>query len=111
MFSSVINGEYKGFGIKTTFTGKVVAQRWSKKVFLDDSTIKSYEIVDKAAGKRSLAKTVGLGAVFGVAGAVVGASSKKEGKTTVKIMWKDGKKSLIEFDPTTFKAFLKVCPL
>ncbi len=111
MFSQVINGEYLNWGVKQNFKGQVVAQWLNKKVVLDDTTIESYEIIDKSEGKASLGKTIGLGAVFGLAGAVAGANSKKEGKTTVKINWKDGKKSIIEFDAATFKAFLRVCPL
>lgn len=111
MFSSVINGEYKGWGVKQTLKGQVVAQKWSQKIIFNDTTIESYEIIDKAEGKSSLGKTIGLGAVFGMAGAIAGANSKKSGKTTVKINWADGKKSIVEFDAQTFKAFLKVCPL
>lgn len=109
--SKVINGEYKDWGVKQTLRGQVVVQWLSKKIILDDTTVESYEVLDKAEGKASLGKTVGLGAVFGVAGAIAGANSKKDGKTTVKINWKDGKKSVIEFDPQTYKAFLSVCPL
>lgn len=111
IISSVINGEYKGWGIKTTLRGQVVAQRWSQKVVFDDTTIESYEVIDKSEGKSSLGKTIGLGAVFGVAGALAGANSKKGGATTIKIVWKDGEKSIIELDPQTYRAFLRVCPL
>lgn len=109
--SQIINGEYKGWGIRATLAGKVVVQRWSKKVFMDATTIESYEIIDKTEGKASLGKAVGMGAVFGVAGALAGANSKKDAKTTVKINWKDGKKSIAELDPQTFSAFMRVCPL
>lgn len=111
MFSKVINGEYKDWGVKTTLGGKVVAQWWSKKVFFDDTTIESYEVIDKTEGKSSLGKTIGMGMLFGSAGAIAGAHRKSGAKTTVKINWKDGKKSIVEFDEATFKAFLRVCPL
>lgn len=111
MVSAIVNGEYKGWGIKMTLSGKVVAQQWSKKVVLDNTTIESYEVIDKAEGKSSIGKTIGLGAIFGVAGAIAGASSKKAGKTTIKINWKDGKKSIAELDASMFKAFMRVCPL
>lgn len=88
-----------------------MAQKWSQKIFFNNTTIESFEIIDKAEGKSSLGKTIGLGTLFGVAGAVAGASSKKDGKTIVKINWVDGKKSIVEFDPQTFKVFLRACLL
>lgn len=109
--SMITKGKYKGFGIKATLTGKLVAQRLSEKIFLDESTIESYEVMNQDEGKASLGKTVGLGAVFGLAGAMVGANSKKNAKTTVKIVWKDGDKSLAEFDKNTYAIFLRNCPL
>ena len=111
MFSQVLNGAYKGYGIRTTLNGKVLIQKWKEKVYLDDTTIKSYEIMDKSEGKSSVAKTIGLGAIFGMAGALAGANSKKGGKTTIKITWKNGDKSIIELDKDTFKVFLRNCPV
>ena len=111
MFSQVINGEYKNWGVKVNLKGQVVAQRFSQKIIFDDTTIKTYEVVDKSEGKSSLVKTAGLGALFGLTGAIAGANSKKDGKRLVKITWKNGKKSLVEFDSTTYKAFLGTCLL
>lgn len=111
MYSKVINGEYKDWDVKRTLKGQVIVQWFTKRVVIDETTVDSYEILDKTEGKASVGKTIGLGAMFGVVGAVAGANSKKGAKTTVKINWKDGKKSIIEFDESTLKAFLSVCPL
>lgn len=111
MVSSVINGDYKGYGIKATISGKLVAQKWSDKVFFDSSTIKSYEVLSKDEGKSSLGKTVGLGMLFGTAGALAGANSKKGGKTTIKVEWQDGGKSIIELDKPLLDIFYRNCPL
>lgn len=111
MLSRVINGEHKGWGVKTIIRGNIQLQRFSQKISIDSENIESYEIISQSEGKSSLGKTIGLGALFGTAGALVGANSKKGGGAIVKVTWKNGKRSMIEFDPQTFKKFLEVCPL
>lgn len=110
--SIVLNGAYKNYGIHSNITStKLLIQKWGEKHYIDDTTVKSYEILDKGESKSSLGKTIGLGILFGGAGALVGANSKKAGSTTIRINWKDGEKSIIELTPDDFKTFLKVCPL
>lgn len=106
----VLNGAFKGWGIRSIITGKLVIQRWQKKQFIDSTTVKTYEIIDKEVKKSSLGKTMGMGFLFGIPGAMVGASSKKQ-NTTIKITWKDDQKSIIELDSPTFKIFLSNSPM
>ncbi len=111
MFSKVINGEYKDWTVKQKLNGDLVVQWSPNKVIIDSTTVKSYKILDKGEAKSSLTKTVALGTMFGWMGALAGANSKSNGRTIVEITWKDDKKSIIDFDTTTYKAFLRVCPL
>ena len=111
MFSKVINGDYKDWTVKQKINGDLVLQFSPNKILINDTTVESYEVLEKDEGKASLTKTVTMGAMFGWMGALAGANSKDNGRTIVKINWKDGKKSVIDFDAQTYKAFLKVCPL
>lgn len=111
VISQVLNGAYKGYGLKTTLKGELMIQKWSEKHVVNDTTVESYEVISSDAGKASVGRTVGLGMLFGTLGAVAGASSKKDATTTVKVTWKDGQKSIIELTKTDYKTFLKNCPL
>lgn len=101
----VTAGDYKNYGITNTFGVVAIVHGFKTNIKLNSDTIKSFEEVDMTE-KRSTGKTIAGGVLFGGLGALLGATSKKR-THTCKLVFKDGKKSLIELDDDTFKVIQK----
>lgn len=101
----VIAGNYKGYGINTNFGRVSIVHGFKTNVKINSETVESIDEVDTTE-KRSASKTIAGGVLFGGLGALLGATSKKR-THTCKVAFKDGKKSLIEFDDDTFKVLQK----
>lgn len=97
----VVAGDYNNYGITNTFGVVAIVHGFKTNIKLNSETLESFEEVDMSE-KRSAGKTVAGGVLFGGIGALLGATSKKR-THTCKIVFKDGKKSLIELDDDTFK--------
>ena len=101
----VIAGDYKGYGINTNFSKVSIVHGFKTNVKINSETVDSFKEVDKVE-KRSAGKTIAGGALLGGVGALLGATSKKH-IHTCKVVFKDGKKSLIELDDNAFKILQK----
>lgn len=97
----VVAGDYNNCGISNTFGIVSIVKGFKINIRLDSESLESFEEVDMTE-KRSAGKTIAGGVLFGGIGALLGATSKKR-THTCKIVFKDGKKSLIELDDDTFK--------
>lgn len=113
--NTVIGGEYKNSILNYTFTGKVYIHytklfQKGKKIMLNSDTVAEYTIIDSdertKIGSGLVRSAVG-GAMFGVAGAMVGAASAKKKKSyIVDVRFHDGTHSTLEMDNNFFKLFL-----
>ena len=111
----VIGGDYKNSLVQTTWTGKVYIHYTKgfsvrEKIMLNRETVSSYNIIDQTertkVGSGLVRSAVG-GAMFGVAGAMVGAASAKKKKNyMVNIQFFDGKNSTLELDNNIFKLLI-----
>lgn len=82
----VINGDYAGCQVVGGgIANASIALGFIKQLYLNSSTVESYEVL----------------------GGVVGALSKNGYQ--VKIIFKDGKKSLLEIDEKLYKAIVQAC--
>lgn len=99
--NQVVAGDYKGYGINTNFNKLSIVHGFKTNVKIDSKTVESFEVIDQTE-KRSAGKTIAGGVLFRGVGAILGASSKKR-THTCKILFKDGKKSLVELDDSAFK--------
>lgn len=111
MDNIIIAGDYKNKAIATTFKGEVyIVTGWKSRIYLDKETVENYEVQDTVEKSNTSGKIKrGLlgGIAFGGAGAIVGAStSKNRALTRVAVNFKDGKRSLLQMDKSTYDAFL-----
>lgn len=107
--------------------GLIKFKNWKKGLYIDESkmlrkkltyinkdTVESYEIVKddtESTSKGSLTKGVLGAATFGLAGAIVGGSSKKtktQHKYLVSVIFKDGTKALCELDSQMYEVLVKL---
>lgn len=111
--NKVIAGDYekKQVALETTLSGKkaFIQAGFVKKVYLDQNTVESYEVVDETSHK-SAASAVGRAAVgsflLGPVGLAAALSAKKKGIHTIAIQFKDGHRSLLEVDDKIYKAIM-----
>lgn len=97
----VVAGDYSGYGINCTLGICQIVHGFKTKVELNSDTIESFEEVDMTE-KRSTGKLI-AGSMFGRVGTLLGATAKNR-THTCKIVFKDGKKSLVELDDKAYKA-------
>lgn len=111
--NTVIAGDYekKQVYLESTLSGKkaVIKAGFVKKIYLDKSTVESYEVVDESS-RKSAASAVGRAAVggflLGPVGLAAALSAKSKGIHTVAIQFKDGSRSLLEVDDKIYKAIV-----
>lgn len=109
--SIVISGDYQGREIKAAWGGKVyINSKGGEKIMIDSSTVNSYEILeidDKKSFSSGVARGIVGGAVFGGVGALAGVNSAKTMKTAkIKILFKDGKCSLLKVNKVFYDAII-----
>lgn len=110
----VIAGDYVG---KQILGGGVsqagISIGFIKQLYLNKSTVESYELVTDEQEKSmasGVARGIVGGALFGGVGAIAGTvSAKNKGIYTMVILFKDGKRSLIEVDEKIYKAIVQAC--
>ncbi len=117
--NKVLSGDYvddsvriEGLGTQLVFGyGKDNDLFTTTHITLDKSTVESYEVLteDKVKSASSTMLRAGAGALLlGPVGLLAGVSGKTKGIYNVAILFKDGKKSLIEIDDKHYKVLMKV---
>lgn len=117
--NKVLSGDYvddsvriEGLGTQLVFGyGKDNDLFTTTHITLDKSTVESYEVLteDKVKSASSTMLRAGAGALLlGSVGLLAGVSGKTKGIYNVAILFKDGKKSLIEIDDKHYKVLMKV---
>ena len=117
--NKVLSGDYvddsvriEGLGTQLVFGyGKDNDLFTTTHITLDKSTVESYEVLteDKVKSASSTMLRAGAGALLLVpVGLLAGVSGKTKGIYNVAILFKDGKKSLIEIDDKHYKVLMKV---
>lgn len=109
--NKVIAGDYVGKSISLTLGTAYLSISMLKSIQLDKSTLESFEIVNQEKRKNA-SSVVGRGLVggflLGGVGLLAGSlSAKNKGTYQVILLFKDGKKSLIECDDKVYKAITK----
>lgn len=116
--NKVISGDYvddsvriEGFGTQLVFGfGKDGEIFTSTHITLNKNTVESYEVLteDKVKSASSTMLRAGAGALLlGPVGLLAGVSGKTKGIYTVAVLFKDGKKSLIEIDDKHYKVLMQ----
>lgn len=116
--NKVISGDYindsvriEGFGTQLVFgIGKDGDIFTNTHITLDKNTVESYEVLteDKIKSASSTMLRAGAGALLlGPVGLLAGVSGKTKGIYNIAILFKDGKKSLIEIDDKHYKVLMK----
>lgn len=109
--NTVIAGDYKGKVITKTPLLKKASLwlSWKEDLDLVPANVTEYEGLDESS-QTSATSAVGrafLGSVLlGPVGLLAGLSAKKKEIHVVAVQFKDGKKSLLELDSETYKAFI-----
>ena len=117
--NKVLSGDYvddsvriEGLGTQLVFGyGKDNDLFTTTHITLDKSTVESYEVLteDKVKSASSTMLRAGAGALLlGPVGLLAGVSGKTKGIYNVAILFKDGKKSLIEIDDKHYKVLMKI---
>lgn len=110
--NKVVAGDYMGNMVMTTISGAIIAIGFTKREYINSSTVDYYEVVDS---ERSISGTsvIGRGALGGLllgpVGLLAAATAKKKGIHTIAIQFKDGKKSVIEVDEKIYKQVIRFC--
>lgn len=99
--NQVVAGEYKGSLVVGNKIILVVGFK-KEKIVLNSATVETFEEVDRVE-KRLAGKTIAGGALLGRTGALLGATSKNI-TMNCKVVFKDGKKSLLKIDHNTYEA-------
>lgn len=109
----VIAGDYMGKPVGN-LGGQpqiMVSSRWSENAFLDKAAIDSYEVITEETSKSAasgVARGIVGGALLGPVGMLAGSlSAKNKGTITLAVMFKDGKRSLLEIDDKIYKAIIQ----
>ena len=114
----VIDGEFKGKSIVCVYGRVSIVVKNAifgkrKDVYLDYNTVASYQLIDQSSDvSMTSALTRGIvgQAIAGDAGGFAGAMSAKVYDTNiVLIVYRDGRKSLIEIDKTAYECLKKNC--
>lgn len=108
--NKVIAGDYKNYNVVTSFGGASLGY-FLNIVQLSRKNVESFELITDEH-RKSAASGIGRGLVGGVllgpVGMLGGAlSAKNKGIYQMAIMFKDGKRSLLELDDKTYKGVMK----
>lgn len=80
-------------------------------VVINKDTVEDYEVLSETQSKSASSTMLRAGAgalVLGPVGLLAGVSGKTKGIYNVAIVFKDGKKSLIEIDEKLYKELIKI---
>ena len=110
--NAVIAGDYNGGSI-SSFLGSVSISYKGISTEINKNTVESYELVNdehKKSLMSGVARGVIGGALLGPVGMVAGGiTAKSKGIYQIAILFKDGKKSLIEVNDKLYKLIIKNC--
>ena len=118
--NKVLSGDYVDDNVRIEGLGTRLVFGYGKEdnpftstthITLDKSTVESYEVLteDKVKSASSTMLRAGAGALLlGPVGLLAGVSGKTKGIYNVAILFKNGKKSLIEIDDAHYKVLMKV---
>lgn len=102
--NKVIAGDFEGSPVGTLFGDVKVAGRTISKY-----QVESYELMTEEkmkSGTSAVFRGAAGVAVLGPVGMLAGLSAKNKEINTVAILWRDGKKSLIEVDGKIYKKII-----
>lgn len=108
--NKVIAGDYEGGIVRAGSGGMVIQHGVFKSIKVNKKSIESYERITEESTKSASSAVMrgALGAfLLGPVGLLAGASAKNKGVYTIALLFKDGKKSLIEIDDQIYKVFIK----
>lgn len=107
----VVSGDYLNKPIMLLKDNLVLLVGFVKQYPLNKDTIEEYEVIDEEKSK-STSSTIlraGVGsALLGPLGLLAGVGAKQKGIYNIAIIFKDGKKSLIEVDEKIYNKLMKV---
>lgn len=109
--NKVIAGDYQGKTVGSALGVASISVSFSKTLFIDKTTVEAYEVITEEHRKSAssgVARGLVGGALLGPVGLLAGGlSAKNKGTITVAIMFKDGKRSLLEVDDKIYKAIVR----
>ena len=101
----VIAGDYNGASVVavlgSVMVGGISVEKW---------TVEAYEVITEEHRKSAasgIARGLVGGAILGPVGLLAGLTAKNKDTYNIAIVWKDGKKSLVEVDDKIYKAIVK----
>lgn len=110
MANKVIAGDYNGFLVSNSFGSLYIANGWHP-VQLSKDNVESYEVITdehRKSAASGVARGIVGGALLGPLGLLAGGlSAKSKGRYQMAILFKDGKKSLIDVDDKIYKVLIK----
>ena len=120
MVNHIKSGDFKGFKVKKTFTGKLMLSTIYEDIDINSDTVDSViplgsnssEIKNKTSG--GLGRAIVGGAIAGPIGAIVGAGTAKTKSTStvssydVCVVFKNGKKFTCEVDKDIYMALMNI---
>ncbi|MDF2608881.1 MAG: hypothetical protein K0R92_355 [Lachnospiraceae bacterium] len=112
MANKILAGDYAGKPIMFTAGKLAIGVKLFKNLELNKNTVESFEVITDDI-RKSAASGIARGAVGGVLlgpiGMLGGAlSAKNKGTYQIALLFKDGKRSLIEVDDKFYKELIKV---
>lgn len=109
--NKVIAGDYENKKVQESF-GKLKITSLIDERIIDKTTVESYELITDEMRKSGTSAILrgGLGSlVLGPVGLLAGLTAKNKGTYQVAILFRDGKRSLIEIDEKLYKLLVKKC--
>ena len=120
MVNKISDGDFKGYKVKKSFTGKLMLSSIYEDIDINIETVDSVtplgsnssEIKGKTSG--GLGRAIVGGAIAGPVGAIVGASTAKTKSTSVVnsydvcVVFKNGKKFTCEVDKDIYMALMNI---
>ena len=101
----VVAGDYNGSSVSKVMDNVMIGA-----IFADKKTVEAYEVITeehRTSLVSGIARGLVGGAILGPVGLLAGLTAKNKDTYNVAVMWKNGKKSLIEIDDKIYKALIK----
>lgn len=110
--NKVIAGDYLNCVVGCSFGQVYFVVGFAKNYYLNKENVESYELITdehRKSASSGVARGLVGGALLGPVGLLAGGlSAKSKGIYQIAILFKDGKRSLIEVDDKIYKALIKV---
>ena len=109
----VIAGDYEGKGIIAVLGQVSIVVGFGKNYYLTKDVVDSYELITdehRKSASSGVARGLVGGALLGPVGMLAGGlSAKSKGIYQIAVLFKDGKRSLVEVDEEIYEAILRAC--